>query len=107
MTPISNSIPQDPSSSNRRVNRKGAAIPVDFFTKQSIMGVRWRFGDIAVLAIIDVILQITRSENAEIDIDGGWGIIHSFKIPDPKALLSYCLDRGIFIKVGARIARGI
>lgn len=75
-----------------RAQLSHALIDVDMLHKPKIVAMTRRFGKISHAAYVEILLQISRATDAEIDPDTALGVIEYYEIKDAEAFLKYCLE---------------
>jgi len=99
------SIPQSDSSTSTEVSKpkraqlSHALIDVDFFHKPKHKALRRKFGCAGLVAYQEIIFQLSRATNAEIDADAALCTAEDFDVPNPEEFLAYCVKQGLIQKL--------
>lgn len=77
---------------------KHMLIDADFAAKPKIKAMRAKFGQLARLWLIDVLCDLSRATNAEIERWAAIAIAQDLGIANGDELIDYCLERGILVE---------
>lgn len=73
-------------------------LDVDFFHKPTIKALRRKYGLSALVAYQEILCQVSRATNAEIEADTALASAEEFDVSEPEAFLEYCLTHGLLHK---------
>lgn len=92
MTPIHQSIPQESPVGNKRATLKHALIDVDICDKPKIKSLIYNHGQLGIWYLVRLIMSLSRSTDAQIEIDAAMQIAHEIGLGDKsKAVLDYLI----------------
>jgi hypothetical protein len=91
-------IPGKTTTPKTTTQLKHMLIDVDFAAKPKIKAMRAKFGQLARLWLIDVLCDLSRATNAEIERWAAIAIAQDLGITNGDELIDYCLERGILVE---------
>lgn len=86
------------ASKKKRAQLDHALIDVDFFHKPTIKALRRRYKLAGLVAYQEIIFQISRATDAEIDTDTALASAEEFEIIESEEFLTYCLSQNLLNK---------
>ena len=90
-------IPGKTTTPKNTTQLKHMLIDVDFAAKPKIKAMRAKFGQLARLWLIDVLCDLSRATNAEIERWAAIAIAQDLGITNGDELIDYCVERGILV----------
>jgi hypothetical protein len=90
---------------SERAQLDHALIDVDILHKPKVKGMRHKFGKLSQLAYLEVLFQLSRATNAEIEIDTVYAVAADNDIEDPDAWIAYMVERGLLSRSGDIISQ--
>jgi hypothetical protein len=81
---------------SEEVKLQGLYFQVNFLSDPKMLALRYRHGPLGVLAYISILLQLAKEASSTIDEDAALAELGIVRIPDPRAVLDYYLDSGLF-----------
>lgn len=103
MPPIQNTITDNSklSKPKERAQLSHALIDVDFFDKPKIKALNYKYGQLASLLLIRILMSLSRATDAEIDLDAARCIGHEVGLGDKTdEVLDYLFSHGLLTHVG-------